>query len=59
MAKKDTIAALVKRGVSEEAAALILTRYTTLGSIASAGAPALAELGIEEAEAEDIIMKIG
>ena len=33
MAKKDTMKALIRRGVSEEAAALLLTKYRTLGDV--------------------------
>ena len=59
MAKKDTLKALINRGVSEEVASLVLTKYTSLTSISEAGADALVELGIAQEEAEAIIVKIG
>ncbi len=59
MAKKDTLKALINRGVSEEVASLVLTKYTSLTSISEAGADALVELGIAQDEAEAIIVKIG
>lgn len=59
MAKKDTLKALINRGVSEEVASLVLTKYTSLTSISEAGADALVELGIAQDEAEAIIFKIG
>ncbi|MDD2626795.1 MAG: DNA-directed RNA polymerase subunit A'' [Candidatus Methanomethylophilus sp.] len=59
MAKKDTINALVKRGVSEEVANLLLKKYTTLSAISTAGANALTELGLTAEEAASVIAKIG
>ena len=59
MAKKDTMKALLNRGISDEAAALLLSKYTTLSAISAAGADALVELGLPEDEAVTIIQKIG
>ena len=51
MAKKDTMKALLNRGISDEAAALLLSKYNTLSAISAAGADALVELGLPEDEA--------
>lgn len=59
MAKKDTIKALISRGVSEETAALLLTRYSSLTAIATAGEAELVELGLMEDEASSVLAKIG
>lgn len=59
MAKKDTLKALMNRGVSEETANLILTRYSSLSAISNAGASELVELGISDEEAASIIDRIG
>ena len=59
MAKKDTMKALLNRGISDEAAALLLSKYNTLSAISAAGADALVELGLPEDEAVTIIQKIG
>lgn len=59
MAKKDTMKALLNRGISDEAAALLLSKYNTLSAISAAGADALIELGLPEDEAVTIIQKIG
>ncbi len=59
MAKKDTMKALINRDVSEETAALLLTRYNTLSAISAAGEAELVDLGLSEEEAASIIAKIG
>ena len=59
MAKKDTLKALSTRGVSDETAALVLTKYSTLTAISNAGVDALMELGLMEDEAQSLIAKIG
>ena len=59
MAKKDTMNALMKRDISEETAAALLTKYSTLSAISAAGADELTELGISADEASSVIAKIG
>ena len=59
MAKKDTLKALINRDISEESAEKLLTKYSTLQSIASADPKEIVELGIDETEAMEIISKIG
>lgn len=59
MAKKDTFNALLSRDISQETAEKLLTKYNTLKSISEAGVSELVELGIDEAEAADVITKIG
>ena len=59
MAKKDTLKALINRGVSEETAALLLKDFSSLSAIADAGEEKLVQLGLMEAEAAYVIAKIG
>ena len=59
MARKDTMKALLNRDISEETAALLLTKYTSLSSISEAGEEALVELGLVDEEAGAVIAKIG
>ena len=59
MAKKDTMKALLNRDISEETAALLLTKYKTLSSISAAGDSELVELGLSDEEAKSVITKIG
>ncbi|MDR3282063.1 MAG: DNA-directed RNA polymerase subunit A'' [Candidatus Methanoplasma sp.] len=59
MAKKDTLKALLSRGVSEEVAALLLNKHGTLSAIGAAGAEELVALGLTEEEAEATLAKIG
>lgn len=59
MAKKDTLNALLARDISEETATKLLVRYNTLKAIVEAGVSELVSLGIDEAEAADVITKVG
>ena len=59
MAKKDTYNALLSREISEATADILIAKFSTLKSIADAGVSELVSLGIEEAEAADVITKIG
>jgi DNA-directed RNA polymerase subunit A" len=59
MAKKDTMKALVNRGVKPETAETLLVKFSTLKSIEDAGVEGLVALSIDEAEAKDVIVKIG
>ncbi len=59
MARKDTMKALINRDVSEETAALLLTKYSSLSAISNAGEAELVELGLMEEEARSVLAKIG
>jgi DNA-directed RNA polymerase subunit A" len=59
MAKKDTMNALLKRGIDENIAETLLTKYSTLGAINDAGVEELVSLGISEEEALSVMSKIG
>ena len=59
MARKDTMKALINRDVSEETAALLLTKYNSLSAISNAGESELVELGLMEEEARSVLAKIG
>ncbi len=59
MARKDTMKALINRDVSEETAALLLTKYNSLSAISAAGESELIELGLMEEEARSVLAKIG
>ncbi len=59
MARKDTMKALINRDVSEETAALLLTKYNSLSAISNAGEAELVELGLMEDEARSVLAKIG
>ena len=59
MAKKDTMNALIRRGISEEAAALLLTKYAVLSDVQAASREEIEELGISAEEAESIIAALG
>ena len=59
MAKKDTMNALAKRGISEETSTLLLTKYSTLSDISRATEEELVELGLVEEEAKSVLEKIG
>ncbi len=58
MAKKDTMKALIRRGVSEEAAALLMTKYNTLGDVEVISQGDIEDLGISSEEAESIVAKL-
>ncbi len=55
MAKKDTMNALIRRGISEEAAALLLTKFRILSDIQAATQEEMEDLGISAEEAASII----
>ena len=59
MAKKDTLKALINRGISDETAEKLLTKFNTLKSISDADPAEIVALGIDEAEAAEVIAKIG
>ena len=58
MARKDTMNALLNRGISEENVEKLLSKYNTMKSITDAGVSELEALGIPSDEAADIISKI-
>ena len=59
MARKDTITALTKRGIDEETATLLVTRFGTMGAISEQGAEGLVEAGLTAEKAEVVIDAIG
>lgn len=59
MARKDTIKALLNRGVSEESAALLTSHFNSLAAISEAGEAELVNIGLMEEEAASVIAKIG
>ena len=60
MARKDTIKALVNRGVSEEVANLLVNHFNSLSEIAAAGVEGLVNEGELDTEtAQDVIGRIG
>ena len=59
MAKKDTMNALAKRGISEETSTLLLTKYNTLSDVGHAAEEDLIELGLTEEEAKSVLVKVG
>ncbi len=58
MARKDTMNALLTRGISEENVEKLLSKYNTMKAISDAGVSELEELGIPSEEAADIISKL-
>ena len=59
MAKKDTLKALLGRGISEEVSETLLTKFSTLSAISAAGAVGIVALGISEEDAKFVIEKVG
>lgn len=59
MASKDTVKALVNRGVDFDAANLLVSKFKTLSGISAAGEAALVEVGLTEEDARSVIVKIG
>lgn len=59
MAKKDTMNALIRRGVSEEAAAILMTKYRTLGEVQDISQDEIEDLGISSEEAASIVASLG
>ncbi|AGI48490.1 DNA-directed RNA polymerase, beta' subunit/160 kD subunit [Thermoplasmatales archaeon BRNA1] len=57
MAKKDTIKALVNRGINDETASLLVSKYSSLGAVKDAGAEELAEL-VGEEMAQEVMSKL-
>ena len=59
MARKDTLNALINRGISEETAEKLLGKYSTIKSVSEADVADIVALGIDEAEAADVVAKVG
>jgi DNA-directed RNA polymerase subunit A" len=59
MARKDTMNALRKRGIPNSVVDKLLTKYNTIGEVASAGTTELMGLGLTEGEAADALKKTG
>jgi DNA-directed RNA polymerase subunit A" len=59
MARKDTISALMRRGLEEEEIEVLMSEFSTLGDIASAEIDKLVSMGLSEEQAVDILEKVG
>ena len=59
MARKDTLNALMNRGIDERIAEALLVSYKTLGSIKEAEVSELTACGLTEEEAADVLDKVG
>ena len=59
MARKDTLNALINRGISEETAEKLLSKYSTIKSVSEADVADIVALGIDETEAADVVAKVG
>ena len=59
MASKDTILALTKRGINEETATLLVSKFHSMSGIADAGVEGLVAAGLTEESAETVIEAIG
>ncbi len=59
MARKDTFMALVSRGIDEETAELLLTKFSTKKAISEADPSEFIALGLDEAKAAEVVEKIG
>ena len=59
MAKKDTKAALMKRGISEEVATVLIENFNSLGEIVSAGVEGLNAIGIDTEVAQKVLDSLG
>jgi hypothetical protein len=58
MAKKDTLNALVKRGVEQADAVALVSSFNTLGAIGEASIEDIVALGIPEDRAESILKAV-
>ncbi|NYT11698.1 MAG: DNA-directed RNA polymerase subunit A'' [Methanomassiliicoccales archaeon] len=59
MARKDTINALMRRGLEEGEIEVLMSEFSTLGDIASAEIDKLVSMGLSEEQAVDILEKVG
>jgi DNA-directed RNA polymerase subunit A" len=59
MAKKDTLKALIARGIDEGVAETLLTKFSTLSAISAAGIEGITALGVTEDDARLVIGKVG
>lgn len=59
MAKKDTIAALTKRGINEDIAAHLVNKLGSMAAISEQGVEGLVAIGLTEESANDVIAAIG
>ena len=55
MARKDTIMALVKRGIHEEIATLLVTKLGSISEIAKHSLEDLVSVGLTEESAADVL----
>jgi DNA-directed RNA polymerase subunit A" len=59
MARKDTLKALTKRGVDEAVADVLLQKYSSIGDIAGASQADLIAAGLTDAQAAEVLKKVG
>lgn len=59
MAIKDTVNALRRRGLKEEAISKLLSKFKSLAEISTANVKEIASLGFTEEEASEIVAKVG
>ncbi len=59
MARKDTMKALMRRGLSEEKVVKLLDKFGTIREITDASADAITSLGFTKKETEEILVKVG
>lgn len=59
MALKDTVNALKRRGLSEDAISKLVSKFKSISEIASASAKEITSLGFTDEEAADILAKVG
>ncbi len=59
MARKDTMNALQKRGLSDAVIEKLLVKYSSISAVSSAGTVELQSLGLSETEAAEVHKKVG
>lgn len=59
MARKDTINALKRRGLEEDAIEILMSEFNTLGDIASVETEKLVSMGFSDEQAGNILEKVG
>ena len=59
MARKDTMNALQKRGLSDAVIEKLLVKYSSMSAVSSAGTVELQSLGLSETEAAEVHKKVG
>jgi DNA-directed RNA polymerase subunit A" len=59
MARKDTINALKRRGLEEDAIEILMSEFNTLGDIASVETEKLVSMGFSDEQAANVLEKVG